>query len=88
VSKRHEHRALTEDERRRIFAQGFYTPGEAGRELHVTAHHVRNLCHAGVLRYNRIPDKNGAPGLIRIPVVEIEDFKHRTLVPRRDEVVA
>jgi Helix-turn-helix domain len=88
MSRRHVHRALTEDERRRIFAQGFYTPDEAGRELRVTAHHVRNLCHAGQIRYNRIPDKNGAPGLIRIPIVEIEDFKRRTLVPLRDEVVA
>jgi hypothetical protein len=88
MSRWQKHRPLTEDERRRIFAQGFYTPAEAALELHVTAHHVRNLCHAGEMRYNRIPNKHGGPGMIRIPVVEIEDFKRRTLVPRRDEVVA
>jgi Helix-turn-helix domain len=80
--------SLTDDERRRVIAKGFYTPEQAARVLVVTAHHVRNLCHAGVLRYNRIHDQNGNPHLIRIPIVELEEYQMRTLVPRRDDAVA
>ncbi|MGD0052955.1 MAG: helix-turn-helix domain-containing protein [Vulcanimicrobiaceae bacterium] len=79
---------LDEAEHARVAAKGYLTVAQAADRLHVSKATFYRYADDGMLYVERIRRPGRASGIVRVPVVAIEDFEAAHLAPLRDQVIS